>query len=47
MQRLGQLNLQFAANESHKGSKRPVSKGNFQDAWTYLGMDEYLGEEAK
>jgi hypothetical protein len=39
--------MQFASSVSQGGIKRTVEKGNFQDAWAYLGMDEHLGEEAK
>ena len=44
-QRLAQLNLQFkpSAPSGRAGKK---SQGNFVDAWSYLGMDEFLSKDA-
>ena len=43
------MNLQFAPAEQGQkvAGKRPAPKGNFVDSWTYLGMDEYVSDEAK
>lgn len=46
MQRLQRVNMQFAAAGKPKTAKK-AAKGNFEDVWSYLGMDEYLGAEAK
>ena len=46
--RLSNLNLQFAptaASSSKAPARKP--KGNFSDAWAYLGMDEFMSAEAK
>ena len=38
--------MQFAGAPAGK-ARRPQKKGNFDDAWAYLGMDEHISEEAK
>ena len=46
MNRLGQLNMQLSAGAAaQKKASKP--KGNMQDTWDYLGMDEFLSNEAK
>ena len=47
MQRLNQLNLQFAAAKPASTPSKPKKGGNFTDAWAYLGMDEYISAEAR
>ena len=38
--------MQFAAAKAPQG-KRAARKGNFSDAWAYLGMDEHVSAEAR
>jgi hypothetical protein len=40
------LNVQFApAATTSPAKKKPA--GNFNDAWSYLNMDQYLSKEGK
>ena len=40
------MNLHFAASNGGKAGKSKA-KGNFVDSWSYLGMDEFITDEAK
>ena len=47
MNRLAAINLHFSAPTGQKVQKKKAPKGNFKDAWAYLGMDEHITDEAK
>lgn len=45
MQRINSLNLQFAAQPVRSVAPATRPKGNFNDTWSYLNMDQFLSKE--